>query len=253
MGDAKHSRFLTLVALVLCWAPLLRADGLSDLRLALGRLKGHEAISVSVELNLWKRRKDGGEPVITQGEGRVTAEDGPAGIALRFSPQLLPQVDQESLEKMKTADIPTPKNDCMDELGARRIWEYLGYSDAVLRELEQCKLTGEELGTRDGRSVRVLHLTVNPSIPTSIKKLLDKLETHVSVWTELDGTPLYAEIHYTYKGSRFFIGFSGTHDEILDFRIQGHRLVVVKHDWKETYEGFGVASEVHKVYTLSVN
>lgn len=244
----KFWRFTTF--LLLCGT--LRADGLRDLKAALFRLQGQSPIKARVELSLWQRKKNGGDPIITQGECQTAAEDGPAGIQVRFSPQILARSANEGMEKVKNADRPTPCMDCMKELDARRIWEYLGYASNILRDLEQCRLASEESATLDGQPIRRLRFTTNPSLPSSIRRLLGKLETDVQIWIALDGTPLNAEINYTYKGSRFFIGFSGWHKEKLVFRVHDQRLVVVKHDWEENFEGFSMDSAEHKIYTLSV-
>lgn len=240
------------IALILLAAPL-RADGLSDLKAALTRLQGRDQARAEVELHLWKRKADGGTTIQTQGEGRAWIEDGPGGTTLRFSPQLLDQVNREGLEKVKHPDSSTPKTDCMDEMGARRLAEFMGYAPVLLRDLEQCHLLGEEPVTLDGKPARILRFSANPSLPSSLKKLLDRLDTDVRVWIEIDGTPLAAEINYTYKGSKLFIGFNGSHKERLDFKTRQQRLLVTRHDWEENYQGFGQKNETHRLYKLNVN
>jgi len=238
-------------ALMLALTPL-QATGHDELRAALEALQGRETIKATAELYLWKQKVDGGVSVITQGEGTVFAEDGPGGTVLRVSPQILPQIAQEGMRKMKTPDAPTPRADCLDELGPRRVGEYLNYTEAVLRDLEQCTFAAEEATTRKGQALRLLRYNATPSLPTNIRKLLDKVDAEVKVWIQPDGRPAAAEIRYTYKGSRLFIGFTGTHTERIEFTVVGKRLVVTEHDWDETFQGFGQTSHTHKLYKIAI-
>ena len=247
MKLSAHFSILLLVA-----TPLL-ADGFTDLKAALIRMQDRDPMRSEVDLQLWRRKADGGPSLLTQGEGRAWIEDGPGGTSLRFPAQMLEQVQREGLEKMKQPDAPTPITDCMDELGARHLVEYLAYGPVLLRNLEQCHLLGEEASTMNGKPARMLRFSVDPSLPASIKKLLDRIESDVRIWIEPDGTPVAADIRYTFKGSRFFISFSGAHHEHLDFLARQQRLLVTRHDWEESYQGFGQKTESHKLYKLREN
>ncbi len=237
-----------LLPLILC--PVLRADGLGDLRAALERLQGREAIQAQQEVQFWKDQGDGGTLVHTQGDGRARVEDGPGGLSVRFAPAFLTAATQEALERVKKPDTPSPRADAMDELGVRRLGEYLSYARLLLRDLEQCRLVKEEATTLEGRPVRLLRFQGDPSLPTAIKKMLNKLDAEVRVWITPEGLPLAQEVAYTYKGSKFFISFTGTRRERLEYRVLGQRLVVTSHDWKETYEGFGQKQDTHKRYRV---
>lgn len=229
-----------------------RADGISDLRAALTRLQGHDPIRAEVELNLWKRKADGGSTVVTQGQCHASIEDGAGGITLRLSAALRDQAQREDLERVKHPDLPAPKGDCMDEMGSRRVPEYLGYAPALLRVLEQSHLEKEEPATLGDKPARLLRFRSEPSLPSSIKKQLNRLDTDVRIWIDQDGSPLAADINYSYKGSKMLIGFSGGHKQHIELKPQRERLLVVQDDVEEHFQGFGQDTQSHRLFKIRV-
>ena len=142
----------------------------------------------------------GGPTVLTQGSASVGVEDGQGGLTLRYSPSLMEGVRREALDKVRNPDAPTPKSDAVEELKARRMAEYLSFAPVMQRDLEQCKLLGEESVTLHGKPARMLRFSANPSLPASIKKLLDRLDTDVRIWIGTDGTPLASEVKLHLQG-----------------------------------------------------
>lgn len=168
------------LALLLC-SPLLRADGLSDLKVALKGLPAPEKLRVKVESESLEREsgKDSTERRAT------VVEDGSEGMRI--------------LEDTRPAATPAKAKGGTRAPGAGKkasgeFHDELRPAEGLLEQLEKARLLEEKSEAYEGRPARRLKLAMDLDLDAEARSHLKKADYEATVWIGPDGLPL-AMVH----------------------------------------------------------
>lgn len=236
-------------------ATALRADGLGDLKAALARLNGQEAVKGSVEHQSWRKVVDGKKSDIIQGRAQAQVEEGPGGLKLAFSRPLLQQAAQESAARAKDPERNTPTWSALGEVSLKRVMDWANQGEVLGRELEeaQAKVLEDRTDSFQGRPARLLVLQVTPRLKGSDKKDLKSLEVTAKLWLGPDNLPLGWASTTQVKASKFFVTFTSTQSEETRFAVVRNRLVATYASREESSSVMSMNTQSKQVTTLSWN
>lgn len=237
---------------VVCLCLPVRADGLSDLRAALQKLKGTEPVRAALEYDFWRQTTEDKKPVVSQGKATAQVEEGSQGLRITWARPLLQQAAQESRAQRQQPDQPTPTRTALRGVDVVEVAESLNQAEALLRDLEQAQLQEERPEPWQGHPARLLLLKMTPRLPASAKKYLKELKVDAKVWVGADGLPLAYASSLSFKGSRFLISFEGGNSQERQFSHVGGRLLAIRTTSEERNAGMGTSTLSKKVTTLTV-
>jgi hypothetical protein len=238
--------------MILALALPLAANGLDTLRTQLQKPAGPEALKASVECTTWNKRGDDKKPVISQGKASAWVEEGPQGLKIFWSRDLLQQVGKEVRAHHDDPEKTTPTQEAMGRMDALTLLDYFDAAPALLRHLDQAQLLEERPDTFEGKAVKLMTFKLAPKMSAEQKKYVKEFESTAKVWVDGEGVPVAAEVHTKLKGRALLvINFSA--DVQRDFRfarING-RLVTVRFSENNINSGAGENSQEKKVATLT--
>ena len=168
------------LSLLLC-GPLLRADGLSDLKAALKGLPAPAKVRVKVEAESLEREsgKD------TTEHRTAVVEDGPEGLRV--------------LEDSRPAATPTKaptktkgasKGPGSAKKGSGDFHDELRPAEGLLEQLEKARLLEEKAEAYEGRPARRLKLAMDLDLDAEARSHMKKADYEATVWIGPDGLPL---------------------------------------------------------------
>jgi len=243
---------MRLLSLCLLAAASLHADGLGDLRAALQKLQGHDLVKARAEVSTASMNGEGKKQKTKQSRGTMLLEEGPGGLRLGWTAEQMEAARVEARRRTADPEAPTPALDAMRALSAEDASEMLGAAPALLLKLSRVKVLEERTETYGGRSARLLHLQLEPTMGADQREVMKKYEQRLKVWFDADGTPLGAEENLEFKGSKFLISFGGTTRETTVYRRVGARLLAER-TTKETFgSGMGMTNSGKTVVALTV-
>ena len=215
----------------------LSADGLSDLKAALGRLDPGAAIKGTLEAQTQARHgKDG-----TDVSGRAAAwvEYGPKGLSMRWERPFLDQLDREIRSRPKSEASNSQALGALWAMELRRTYSMLDPASELSRMLESATFLREEPGVTNGVSVRVLHFSVPQSgAPERYRRWIKDYKSTAQIWIDGDGAPISSAQKIQIKGRAFLvISFDQTTAIKATYAVLGGRLVCLRHE--EAQEGGG--------------
>jgi len=219
---------------------LLRADGLGDLRSALARLNGREAIRATVEYRFWSRQGDDKKPVITEGRATSLVEEGPQGLRMSWSRPVIQAAVEEARAQAKDPEKPASTRRAIEGLKAVDVCDYLDGADELLRTLEGAQQLEEKSEPWQGKPAKLLLIKLAPRLSRRDQKYVKELEATAKIWVGADGLPLGAETRMHMKGRALLvITFEQQSRGTFQFLRSGNRLVVVHHTQESSGSGGG--------------
>lgn len=246
---------LPMICLLVTLGTGAQADGLADLRGALSRLNGQEAVKASVDHQSWRKVVDGKKSDIIQGRAQAQVEDGPAGLKLAFPKNLLQQAAQEAQARAKDPEKTTPTWTAIGEVSLKQVVEWANQGDALLREIEegQAKVLEDRADTFQGKPARLLVLQVTPRMKAEDKKNVKDLQISAKVWLGQDNLPMGWTSSTQVKASKFFISFTSTQSEETRFALVRNRLVATYVCKEESSSVMSMNTQSKQVTTISWN
>lgn len=233
---------MRLTLLILWLAVPLAADGLADLRTALGRFKGQEFTSATVEVQSWsKDNKKSAQP--KQGRTSTRIEQGPQGLRLGWSGEQVSRAIEA--RRKKTGEVFEP-------ISAEEAWRLLNAAEDLLMGLDQAKVKSEGPDTWQGQAARKLVLDLALDLDDDAKEHLKQATRMATLWLAPDGLPLAAEFQSDMKGRVLLISFEVHETTKREFRRAGNRLVVVREEKSQRASGMGQGGESRTVTTLTL-
>jgi len=230
--------------LVLTLLPL-RADGLSDLKVALQRLKGRSAVSAQAEVHTWSRDgKKGAEPV--QGSATVRLEDGPQGLKLGWTQAQLDRMAQVKGKKSKDGE-----ESAMKSLGLEEAIRLMRAADELLSDLEEATLVSEGTETWEGRPARKLVLNLSMGMDKEDMGPLKEARSQATLWMSSEGVPYAMNHQLDLKGRVLLISFEVHHSSQRRFQAHQGRLLLVHEDRKDSGSGAGQKGEGRTIFKLT--
>lgn len=242
-------KYSALLALLLANSAF--ANGLDDLRTALGTLQGQGSLRGTYEMRQQKTELEGKDRGPENASATVQLEEDANGLQIRW--------DRATLKRAAEEEHPpkgTKKNGALSTLvgssSALRMANAINNAPAMLRALDGAQLKSERTDTYQGKSARLLELALVEANPDE-ERIKVKESTHTAqVWLGADNVPLAASVTHKRKASvMMFLSFEQTSKEEFVFSVVNNRLVVLKRDEQGTAKGFGSEARYRNTYTFT--
>lgn len=239
----------TCVALLLLSAPVLRADGLSDLRTSLAKLTAKDGVQVAISLETSSRSDEDEPPDI--GRASFEAEVGAHGLQLTYSRDLVARAQQEARAAANDPERPTPTRTATRQIDPVDLMELLDVASSLTRRLDNAKLAADQRISA-GRAVRQLKIALQPKLSKSDAKRIKEFELNLTVNVDAENVPVSAELRQHVKAKFLLISFSQDQQESWAFARNGDRLIAVRHQSRSTGSGMGQKFENSRTMLLAV-
>lgn len=241
-------RYAALLALL--FANAAWANGLDELRTALGTLQGQGSVRGTFEARLSKQEADRSKPPESANATAHVEQDG-SGLVIRWDRATLKRANDEANPPNKGK----PKEMLSTLLGsssALRIDECVNRAPGLLRDLEGAQLKSERSDTYQGKPVRVLELSLLERAPDDEHINMKESLHSATMWIGQDNLPLAATITHRRKAKVLvFLSFEQQEKEEFVFSQAANRLVVLKHDAQGTAKGLGSDGQYHNTYSFT--
>lgn len=245
----------SLIGLFIASSSLVHADGLSDLKAALGRLQGQTPIKAIVDAKTWSKNGEGKDAEERSGAASVQIEEGANGLRLQFSRDTLTKLDTEERAKEKDSKAKTPISSALSALSTSELREMTSAAANMQRDLDKANFKAERAETWNGKPARLLsfELDMDKNVKEKDRKYIKKFEGTAEVWIAADGTPLASRMQVTASGRAFVvISFESSNSEDQVFGVVGDRLVVLRKDSQNKGSGAGEKGEGRTTRTLQL-
>ena len=231
-----------------------QADGLADLRAALGRLQGQAPLKASAQARDWRRNGEGKEAKETQGQVTIVLEDGPRGLQPLYSHELLARVDAESRAAITDKSAPKPLSQALGQLDFAELRALSSAAHVLQRAIDEARFTGETAEAWSGKPARKLQFEGRVDrLPESDRKYVRDYKLVLSVWIGADGTPLASLRHFDVSGRAFVVvTFEQHSDQQRSYAVVGDRLVTTSDEEKGSAKGAGETQEYRIERSLQV-
>ncbi len=230
------------------------ADGLSDLKSALGRLNGHTPVKAVLESKTWSRNGSGKDAEERNGHASVAIDDNGRGLQMHYSRDLLSKAEAEELAREKDRKIQTPTLSAMREISSGELRPMIFAARALSRSVEKSVFKSEKPETYQGKPARLLTFEIPiETLSEKEREFTKKYEATLSVWIGADGTPL-ASRTVTNSSNRAFmvVSWDQASEEQNVYAQVGERLVAVRKETKGSGSGMGEKGESRAVKTLQL-
>lgn len=228
----------------------LHAEALADLRTALARLQGGDAISAGLEIKQSVRDSAGQKP--SAGQVKLNLQSGAQGLQLIFPPELMQQAEREAQAHTANPELPTPLGELLAVVTPTRAAQLLGSAPGLLRSLDGATVKESRGDALDGKPAQLLVLDVPGHLSAKQKDDLKHFEGQLKLWLDADGTPLASEETYKFNGRKLLIGFEGSESSNTRYAVSAGRLVAKTRTSRSSFKGFGEDNETVTTSTLSL-
>jgi hypothetical protein len=235
-------RLTTTACLALLWAcGAAQADGLAELKSALGRLQGQGMVRGTLEARTMRRLGEGKEQDEQVGLATVGVEDGAGGLRLQYGREVLARLDSEANAQASNPNAKTPTSNALRDVEPGEVRHMLGAAASLARALEKASYQGEKSVTLDGRAARQLSFTVPiDTLSERQRKYIKTFQGSLDVWIGADGVPLASQRQVTASGRAFLVvGFDLNDEQRNTYAIAGDRLVAIRSDNNTRQSGAG--------------
>ena len=231
------------------------ADGLSDLKGALGRLQAAAPLKASIEAKTTVRTGEGKGATEDAGSASIAVEDGATGLRLFYGKDMLSKLDSEAQALVANPNAKTPTANAAREFTPGDLRPMLGAAATLARTIERASFKGEKPATYDGKPVRQLTFSVPiETLSDRQRKYLKEFSGGFDVWIAADGTPLASRLQINASGRAFLVvGFDLVADEQSVYTQAGGRLLTARHEALQRQSGAGENSTRRTIKTLHLD
>ncbi|HEX9010365.1 MAG TPA: hypothetical protein VF804_08360 [Holophagaceae bacterium] len=215
---------LLVPCLALLWLPVLRADGLSDLRAALKALPAQEAVRAKIEQDSLDR-EEGAE---TRSHRTTVVEDGPGGMKVLEDTGAPAHPEGHS----KSGKVPgTGEPDGFrGELRAQ---------EELLKMLEKARLREDRMDSFEGRPARRLRLALDLNLDEDARRYIKRFDQDLVVWLDPQNLPLALDLQMEVR-ARAMLFFSVRTGIRVHERFQRYRDRLITAEARTEVEGVAV-------------
>jgi hypothetical protein len=236
--------------LVLLFANAAWANGLDDLRTAIGSLQGQGTVRGTFEARQSKQEVDKSKAPEAADAMAQVEHDG-TSLTVRWDRSTLKRANDEANPPYNGK----PKETLSTVVGtssALRIEDCVNHAPGLLRELDGAQLKSERSDTFQGKPVRVLELALVERAPDDEHiNMKESLHT-ATVWLGQDNIPIKATVIHRRKAKVLvFLSFEQQVKEDFVFTQVANRLVIVKRDEQGTAKGLGSDGQYHNTYSFT--
>jgi hypothetical protein len=243
---------LLAVALPLCAASPSHADRLADLRATLEKLKGEAPIRAQIAARSTQKSDDeDGTGKDTQ-EVTVLAEQGPQGLRLTWSPQLLAEALKAARQRAANPDAPTRQGVNLSLIDAGQAAGLLDAAEFLLIDLDRAVLSEDKVEPRGGKPTRLLVIKPHDGLSTSDRKSLKSREDILKIWLDDSGFPVALDRVTKIKFSKMLISISIHSHRTRTFAVAGDHLVVMSSTEDSGGSGLGQSQENHNTTRVTL-
>lgn len=206
----------------------LRADGIADVRSALEKFSGRESIRLRVSQSLTTSSdEDDSKP--ESGQAALTIQAGPEGVSMAYPASELARVEKEERANQRNPESPTGTAGALSEISPVQAWEFANLAPKLLHMLERATLVSESRQTFQGKSMRMLTLSIAPALSAAQKKHVRDIDHTLTLRLREDQVPIAAESSFTVKARFLLIRVEHNTKESWTLQPHGTRLVVTRH------------------------
>jgi len=219
----------------------LAADGLSDLKAALGRYSAKTTVKGTLEAQVWSRQGKGRDAVESRGRASAWVEYNSQGLRMQWSRPFLQQLDTEARSRMKRGPSDNQASNALWAMELRRTYNLLDGSGELLRMIDAGVFQSESRETRNGKQTRVLQFSLpQTGAPERFRKWIKDYESTAKIWIDDEGNPIACQQNIQINARAFLvISFEQTQQINIAYSKVGDHLVCLSHEDKQEGGGGG--------------
>ena len=215
---------LLVPCLALLCVPVLRADGLSDLRAALKALPAQEAVRAKVEQDSLDRE----EGTETRHHRTTVVEDGPGGM------KILEDTGAPAHPERKGKPGKVPGTGETEGFRSE-----LRAQEELLEMLKKARLLEDRMDSFEGRPARRLRLALDLNLDEDARKYLKRFDQDLVVWLDPQNLPLALDLQMEVR-ARAMLFFSVRTGIRVHERFQRYRDRLLTAEARTEVEGVAV-------------
>jgi hypothetical protein len=236
--------------LVLLFANAAWANGLDDLRTALGSLQGQGAVRGTFEARQSKQETDKSKAPESANATAYVEHDG-GSLTIRWERATLKRANDEA-NPPRNGKPREMLSTLVGSSSALRIDECVNYAPGLLRELDGAQVKSERNESYQGKPARVLELSLVERAPDDEHVNMRESVHTATLWLGQDNVPLAASVTHRRKAKvMVFLSFEQQEKEDFVFNQVANRLVVLKRDEQGTAKGLGSDAQYRNTYSFT--
>ena len=208
------------------------ADGLSDLQQAIAQLNGQSDTTGILSISFTDIRGDDDDKKTKTGkiESRLTAGD--KGLDIKYSLDVLKQIELETKAKIADEDVDTPTLNGAEVLSASAVFPILSSAQPLADLIAQGEFLEESTTDYMGKELRILSFKLPLASFIDDKKVRDyvsKFKGSLDIIIDDNGVPIETRMKYSGKGSAYiFFSMKAKGEIISRFSKNNDRLVRIE-------------------------
>ena len=241
-----RSRAIALL-LFLASPSLVSADALADLRAKLKSLTPQGEIRARIDVQ--SRSESSENDNVDTSTESVLGELGPQGLRIGWMVDQLAAARAAEMQSHRNPDAPQT-GVVLGEIPASTLANLLDHAWGLLLTLEGGTLVDQKPDNSKG--VCGLLLVVRPlnRMSAADAKIIKSYEDVLKIWLDAEGWPVGSDRQIKYRGSKFFVSFSGEQRQQREYaRANGH--LIIAHETRQG-SGSGLGTESHGTTTTTV-
>jgi hypothetical protein len=241
-----------LLLVLLVAAPLL-ADGVSDVRTALGRFSAQNTVRATYEVQQTVKNEGKFGNDAFNGKVAVDLEAGASGYHIIIGRALLEQIEREQQARDRNPKLSTPTASALRQIDAVEAADALDFAPRVLRLIDGAKVLSDGAGTWAGKPVRVLILRAQDRMDPDDAGKVKVAENRVTLWLDGENIPLAVEHLFNAKFSFLFLKGEMKEKKSWHLARAADRLVRARYEHTQTSSGMGQKGNESVVATVRVH
>lgn len=241
MDFSSSTRKWVVAFSVALFANTAQADGLSDLKQALSKLKGTTPVAARITNQIERFRGSGDDLDVKKGLVTITAFDDENGLVIRYDADTLQRIDTEARAKAEDETAPTPTimglDNNLNTMDMRMKFSAVAHLE---KRLTQARFEFEEEIEYQGRTLRMLHfyLPINAIISDkTTRKYVDSFEAGYSIIIDEQGNPVESELLFNGRGRAYIVlSVRAEVSSKTTYQVFGERLLQMTNEYKGRFE-----------------
>jgi hypothetical protein len=244
---------ITRALLILLAAFPVVAEPIADVRGALGRLAGREAVRATYELQQSVTNEGKLDNDKYSGKVAVDLEADASGFRVIYTRPLLEQLSREQQARSTDPNKKIPTASALREIDPVETTNALDFAPELLRMMEGAKVVSDAQATWAGKPARAVILRLADRIDAEDKGRVKVSENRLTLWLGADHVPLAAEHIFNAKFS--FLVFKGEakQKKSWHFARVGDRLVRARFELTNVTSGLGQKGNESVVATVRMH
>jgi len=233
--------------LAVCLCSALSADGLTDLRGALARYQGQDAMKAQLGISSWSRGTEGNKPKDMSSSETLIVEEGPMGLRITCPPAVLTKVRQEARVKGPEGHQPTLK--ILGKVGFLQAAAYCNAGSSLMEQLEDAQFEEEKQELWQGHPARLLTFKLKAQNGSEMGAKMNASGS-LKIWVDGEGVPLASESQRKMEAGIFLIKVKSTERTATDYTRLGSRLLVLRQ--VEEMDGTAIGQHIQTKQVMSL-